>query len=340
MLNLNRETIERANAQSHFNAGDVLAREAESVYSRGIIDMTPDDPDALNERQEAILADRCAQWKTLVEKAYNDIIARRASWVPWTVAGPSRYDCKRNNAKADAELKASREWQEKLNHFTQNTADMIRDALPLEQILAEYRSGKRRDPISGDDPDALEKLTARLEGMEERHETDKKKNAYWRKHGTMKGFPGIDDDRAARLDEEINNAPSYARAPVASFTLTNRNAEMKRIRARIETIRAQRAAGDSKRVYNGFTIEQNAAAGRINITFDEKPEKAVCDLLGKNGFHWSPRAQIWTRQLTANAERAVRLYIVPALQKLPQYSEQEPDEAAAMTPEEFTKRYC
>ena len=237
-------------------------------------------------------------------------------------------------------MEAAREWSEKMDRFVENTLTMIRDAIPHDQLIAEYRSGQRREAISGDDPAALEKLTARLEGMQERHELAKKQNAHWRKHGTMKGFPGISDERAAELDAEINSQLPIWQLPHPHYSISNANAEMKRLRDRIETIQRQRAAGDAERVYNGFAVERSAADGRINITFDAKPEAPARDVLKSNGFHWSPRAQVWTRQLTDNALRAVRLYVVPGLLALDEYSEaeQEPPrdlEPVALSIDEF-----
>ena len=340
MLSLNQNSISQANSASQYDAGSALAREAEAVYREGLEKMQPANAGTLNERQQAILTARLDEWKSLVEKAYNDIIAKRAAWMPWTVCGPARYNAKKNNAKADRQMEAAAEWNGKMDRFIENTLSMIRDAIPHEQLIAEYRSGKRREAISGDDPAALEKLTARLEGMQERHETMKQRNAWYRKHKTMKGCPGISDDAAEKADAEIKANPPMWQAPYPHYCLSNGNAEMKRLRDRIETIQRQQAAGDAQHVYNGFTVEQSAADGRINITFDAKPDAPARDVLKSNGFHWSPRAQVWTRQLTDNALRAVRLYVVPGLLALDDYSEaeQEPQEQPAMSLDEFAEQ--
>lgn len=335
MLNLNQNSIHSANNASQFDAGSVLAREAEHVYAEGLQKMQAACPDP-NEVQAGILASRLESWRGLVEKAYNDIIARRASWVPWTVSGPANYPAKRMNAKADAQMNAANEWDEKMNRFIDNTRNMLRDAIPHEQLIAEYRSGKRREAISGDDPLALEKLSARLEGMKERHETKKKINAWWRKHKTMIGCPAISEEAAKKIDDDMKNHKFHIDIPFASYSLSNSLAEIKRIEERIKTISAQREAGDAEQIYNGFTVEQSAAEGRINITFDDKPEEAARNVLKSNGFHWSPRAQVWTRQLTPNAVRAVKYYVVPGLLALDEYSEAEPEQPEA-TPENHSE---
>ena len=91
MLSLNQNSISQANSASQYDAGSALAREAEAVYRGGLEKMQPANAGTLNERQQAILTARLDEWKSLVEKAYNDIIAKRAAWMPWTVCGPARY---------------------------------------------------------------------------------------------------------------------------------------------------------------------------------------------------------------------------------------------------------
>jgi hypothetical protein len=245
-----------------------------------------------------------------VEKAYNDIIAKRGAWMPWTVCGPARYNSRRNSAKADRQMDAERDWSEKIERYIENTLFMIADAIPHDEMIAEYRSGKRREAISSDDPDALEKLSARLEGMQERHEEATRQNAYWRKRGTMNRYPGVTDDEAARRDAEINAVQLPCWRVPYPFS-ANDTAEMRRIQERIENIQRQREAGNTEQEYDGFTVER--ADGRINIAFGAKPEVEARDILKSNGFRWSPKAQVWTRKLTDNAVYAVERFVVPGL---------------------------
>ena len=98
-LALDQRMIDAANSASQHNAGSVLAREAEQVYADGLKAFEP-RPDWTPE-QHAYAARRADEWRALVEESYNDIIRRRASWMPWTVCGPARYDSRKNNAKAD-----------------------------------------------------------------------------------------------------------------------------------------------------------------------------------------------------------------------------------------------
>ena len=71
-----------------------------------------------------------------------------------------------------------------------------------------YRSkaeaAENNSAISSDDPEAVTKLKEKLQQGQDLQSYMKKVNAYYRKNGTMKGFEGISDEKAAenRRDRE------------------------------------------------------------------------------------------------------------------------------------------
>ena len=334
-LNLNAENIRRANDCSQFNAGTQLAKEAESVYCAGLEEMFSGLED-LNPQQEEIAARRAESWRELCEKSYNDAIARRASWMPWTVCGPANYNGKKNSDRCDAQMRAMQEWSEKRAAFIQNTAEMLRNAKPAAEIVQEYRTGKRADPISGDDPLAPEKLQARIDFLKDEHEEKKRKNNYFRKHKTMRGYPGISDEKAAALDAAINRQPVEAwRIPCPIYGTDTQN--IRRLEQRLQEIKKQREQAanpdaETEKEYNGFTVQKDLAGGRINIIFPDKPSEEAREIMKSYGFHWSPKAKTWTRKITGNALAALRAYVIPKLTALDEYST---PEIVEMSPEEF-----
>ena len=56
--------------------------------------------------------------------------------------------------------------------------------------------GYRDNVIKSDDPQAIEKLTQKLEDCQKNQQDMKDKNAYFRKFGTMAGYPGISEAEA------------------------------------------------------------------------------------------------------------------------------------------------
>ena len=61
---------------------------------------------------------------------------------------------------------------------------------------------------SSDDPQAIEKLTEKLQKCEKEQDFMKKVNSYYKKNGTVKGCDGVSDGRVAKLDKRVQEAYS------------------------------------------------------------------------------------------------------------------------------------
>ena len=82
-------------------------------------------------------------------------------------------------------------------------------------------------PIYATDENALEQLRARLAEQKSTHEEMKRKNQYYRKNGTMKGYPDMVDEEAERIDKRIDGDYSWCKAPYPQYILQNSNQQMK-----------------------------------------------------------------------------------------------------------------
>lgn len=147
--------------------------------------------------------------------------------------------------------------------------------------------------ISGDDPDALDKLETKLSKLQAAQEEDKALNAYYRKNKTVKGFPSISDDEAARADKELSEMREGIRRPVPAWQLSNRNAEINRLKNRIALLRDVDQMEHVEIDFNGGQIITNEEVNRVQILFDEKPVEATRSKLKTYGFRWSPRESAW-----------------------------------------------
>ena len=159
--------------------------------------------------------------------------------------------------------------------------------------------------IQAGDPNALEKLEAKAKRLEAMHEAMKQANAYYRKHGTLRGFDGDLDgaDRRPGFDADGHEVPFPA------WALSNNRANIKRTRARIAELQREKEADaeDRETEINGepCTVVENAGIMRLQLVFDGKPEAGTRDKLKAAGFRWSPKNGAWQRQLTDNARRAL-----------------------------------
>ena len=89
--------------------------------------------------------------------------------------------------------------------------------------------------IMDDEPDALEKLWARIEECEAEKKQMLAINRYYKKRGTCFGFPGLSERRAVALDNHIGGR-SLLRAPYSYCVRANKDIEIDYLRYRIVKI--------------------------------------------------------------------------------------------------------
>ena len=152
--------------------------------------------------------------------------------------------------------------------------------------------------ISADDPQAVPKLESKLVGLEKLQEKMKAVNAYFRKHKTLDGCPGLSPEQGQKL---VAGMASYDRVPYPSWALSNNSAEIRRLKTRIASLTQQKTIGFVGWEFDGGKVEANTDANRLQIFFDGKPDEATREELKHNGFRWSPKEGAWQRQLTTNA---------------------------------------
>lgn len=126
-------------------------------------------------------------------------------------------------------------------------------------------------------------------------------NKYYRAAGTCYGCPGVSVEMAAQLDDNVKNGYSFEKAPFPSYTLTNNNAEINRLKKRIQVLSYNKDVGFVGWKFKGGEAVANTDLNRLQLVFDEKPSEEQRKALRSNGFHWSPREGAWQRQLNDNA---------------------------------------
>ena len=154
--------------------------------------------------------------------------------------------------------------------------------------------------IKSSDSDAIEKLKAKIEKAEELQATMKAVNAYFRKHGTLKGYG----------DGEYDNVTidSLYGVPFPSYCLSNNNAKIRAAKQRIKELEEAKASAQGEDIeteIEGLKIVENTEAMRIQLIFDDKPSAEVRDVLKRYGFRWSPKFAAWQRHLNSNGKYAV-----------------------------------
>jgi len=122
--------------------------------------------------------------------------------------------------------------------------------------------------IASDDPTALEQLRAKLAEREQ-------------------------------IQDKFKQANKAKRGSVPAWRLSNNNAEIRRLRQRIEEIQSLHQAAPIEREGDGWRMFEDD--GRITIQFDGKPAPEIRQLCRGSGFVWSPSRCAWVRKVTARA---------------------------------------
>ncbi len=153
--------------------------------------------------------------------------------------------------------------------------------------------------ISADDDRAVEKLEKKLADLEAEQESMKSINAYFRKHKTLDGCPDLTFEQAEQLKASMSRDWWKDPVPYPSYWLSNNNANIRRVRQRIDDLK-------SRSEYAGWTFpggeaKINEAENRLQLIFDDKPSEDQRRELKSGGFKWAPSQGAWQRQLTRNA---------------------------------------
>lgn len=160
-----------------------------------------------------------------------------------------------------------------------------------------------KSPIQSDDPRAVERLQKQLEDARHLQKVMVSVNAYYRKYKTVKGCTELTEKQIAAFES------NKYKIPFPGFELSLNNAKIHRIEKRIEQISELHNTESNESELpkiDGCKIVRNTEIMRLQIIFDSIPEPEIREKLKNHGFRWSPHYKAWQRQLTLNAERAVK----------------------------------
>ena len=184
----------------------------------------------------------------------------------------------------------------------------------IEKILDKIR-GIGTGPVDLTDPDARAILEDQRATAQKLLDDAKAANAYYRKHKTLDGCPGITEKEMEWLTRtgvfaSGDGTPiALYGCPFPAYELSSRREKIKRIEARLaelDRLEQMQNADDNETEFDGGRIVRNAAENRLQIIFDDMPDAETRAALKAEAFRWSTKNKAWQRQLTENAERAAR----------------------------------
>lgn len=149
--------------------------------------------------------------------------------------------------------------------------------------------------ISSDDPEAIQKLTDKLEKLTELHEFMIAANKCIRKKD-QEGFLKLDFG-TEQLWVTLNT-PIYGRVGFPQYTLTNNKAKIRLTRQRLELLYNAAGQVTKEETIHGIRVVRNVDANRIQLLFPSKPSKEVREKLFQTfHFRWCRQQEAWQRFL-------------------------------------------
>lgn len=175
--------------------------------------------------------------------------------------------------------------------------------MQIEGLLDKVRS-TGMGGISADDDRAVEKLEAKLAGLEAMQEEMKTVNAYYRKHKTLEGCPVLSAEEIGKLQSSMASDWRKNPVPYPSYLLTNNNANIRRTRQRIEDLKSQSEyAGWA---FPGGQAEINEGENRLQLFFEEKPSEEQRRELKSKGPAYERWAKVYNLKQMAAALQYLR----------------------------------
>ncbi|HGO6073749.1 TPA: DUF3560 domain-containing protein [Burkholderia cepacia] len=171
--------------------------------------------------------------------------------------------------------------------------------------------------ISSDDPDAIAKLTEKLNGQKAAHERMKKANVCVRR-GDRAGLAAL--QFSEKEIEELFNPKHHTKPGFPAYAFTNSNGRIRDTERRIAELEKIANREDREESGQGYTYREDVQDNRAMFIFDAKPAEEVRQFMRRHSFLYSPsRSPVgksaYVRKLTPNTIATAR-YIRPQLDAL------------------------
>lgn len=211
--------------------------------------------------------------------------------------------------------KRDRNYREKIGRKFDKSLELHKAA----EATARRAEGVGTGGISSDDPDAPDKIRARIDALECAHARMIEFNAGWRKAGRpdpddQDGWKRVadvlgrsdDDLLRVRLDMSRRRTYGQGRQPFEAWAISNSGANIKRLKGRLAQLarRAEAATAqpEVEREVDGVRVVENLADNRLQLFFPDKPDATVRTALKRAGFRWAPSVGAWQAHLSTNAK--------------------------------------
>lgn len=130
-------------------------------------------------------------------------------------------------------------------------------------------------------------------------------------------------EKIQRLEHEKANIKAREHS---AWELTNIGATIRETKRRIERLENLEKVDFPEIKFNGGKAINNKELNRIQLLFDDIPNKEVRKELKSNGFHWSRTEGAWQREFNENSINATKKIIEDVINKVEENVQAQEDE--------------
>lgn len=197
--------------------------------------------------------------------------------------------------------KSDRRYRDKIHNTLSKSFEAVEKATYYEDKV---KTIENNTAISSDDPQALTKLKEKLNNLEKLQSFMKAANQCIRsknKDAFLQLEYGSEDTW-----EKLNTPDYLNRLGFPHYAMTNNNANIRRIKARIQQLEKLESLTTTEITIGEHRIIANVEANRVQIFFPSKPDESMRHQLKQNGFRWTPSEGAWQRHLSQHAFRIAK----------------------------------
>ena len=182
--------------------------------------------------------------------------------------------------------------------------DKMEKSVKADEKAAYYErkaaAAENNDNIYLEDEDAVKRLTEKIESLKRGQEMMKATNKICRDK-KLSNESKIDELVKLGFSEEQANeimTPDYmGRIGFASFSLTNNNANIRRLEQQLKRAIQLRETETTETEINGVRVVMNTEENRLQLFFPGKPDEEMRSRLKQNAFRWCPSNGCWQSYL-------------------------------------------
>ena len=224
---------------------------------------------AETEEDRGFIDDEMRILKSGYASKMNDQLASQSSCYSTMIAGPSNFDTRR---------------AQKANNAYDNKIEATNAYLSRAISSINRRLKKMQVEAAGGEAEVMKE---KLRRAEERQTMMKESNKTIRKKTNL-----------SKVEQE---SMLYE-----SWELSNNNANIRRMRERVDELQKKEDTPTTEIKFNGGTIIDNCEDDRVQINFDAKPDDAMRAKLKGHSWRWAPSVMMWQRKRTNAAMRSAK----------------------------------